>query len=59
MSTHEYNLWTLEDLPADDPRGFLDIIIINARFCKIQAIQYKEHKVFIISEEQYHKLKDL
>ena len=56
MTDREYDLWTLEDLPADDPRDFLDIIIINARFCKPQAIQYKDHKVFIISQEQYNQL---
>ena len=55
--THEYDLWTLEDLRMDDPRVYLDIIIINARFCRIQAIQYKDHQVFIMSEDQYNKLR--
>ena len=56
VTNNEYDQWTLEDLRADDPRVYLDIIIINARFCKAQSIRYKDHKVFVISEEQYNKL---
>ena len=56
MIDYNYNLWTLTELRKDDPRAFLDIIILNARFNKIQAIQYQGDKVFVISEEQYKKL---
>lgn len=54
-----YLLWTLTELRQDDPRGYLDIIILNAKFNKIQAIKYQEDTVFIISEEQYKKLQNL
>ena len=57
MNNYEYNLWTLTELRKDDPRAYLDIIIFNARFGKIQAIQYQKDKVFVISEEQYNKLR--
>lgn len=56
MTNYKYNLWTLTELRKDDPRDYLDIIIFNANFGKIQAIQYQNYKVFIISEEQYNKL---
>jgi hypothetical protein len=56
MKDYSYNLWTLTELRKDDPRAYLDIIIFNARFGKIQAIQYQENKVFVISEEQYNKI---
>jgi hypothetical protein len=59
MKDYSYNLWTLTELRKDDPRAYLDIIIFNARFGKIQAIQYQEDKVFVISEEQYNKLQNI
>ncbi len=52
-------LWNLTELRKDDPRGYLDVIVFNAKFNKVQAIKYKEDTVFIISEEQYKKLQDL
>lgn len=58
MSDYSYNLWTLTELRKDDPRNYLEIIVFNARFNKVQAIQYQENKVFVISEEQYQKLKN-
>ena len=58
MKDYSYNLWTLTELRKDDPRAYPDIIIFNARFGKIQAIQYQEDKVFVISEEQYNKLQN-
>lgn len=58
MKDYSYNLWTLTELRKDDPRAYLDIIIFNARFGKIQVIQYQENKVFVISEEQYNKLQN-
>jgi len=58
MIDYTYNLWTLTELRKDDPRDYLDIIIFNARFGKIQAIQYQENKVFVISEELYNKLQN-
>jgi hypothetical protein len=57
MSDYSYNLWTLAELRKDDPRNYLEIIVFNARFNKVQAIQYQGNKVFVISEEQYQKLK--
>ena len=57
MKNYDYNLWTLTELRKDDPRNYLEIIVLNARFGKVQAIQYQENKVFVISEEQYQKLK--
>ena len=56
MKNCNYNLWTLTELRKDDPRAYLDIIVFNARFGNIQAIEYQENKVFVISEEQYKKL---
>ena len=54
MKDYSYNLWTLTELRKDDPRAYLDVII----FGKIQAIEYQENKVFVISEEQYKKLQN-
>jgi hypothetical protein len=58
MTDYTYNLWTLTELRKDDPRHYLDIIVFNAKFDKIQAIQYQGDIVFVISEEQYKKLKN-
>ncbi len=52
---YDFNLHTLQELPSNDARLFLDIIVNNA-LTKTQAIQYKDNTVFIISEEQYKKL---
>ncbi len=59
MTNHEYNLWTLTELRKDDPREYLDIIIVNAKFDKVQAIQYQDDTVFVISKVQYEKLKSI
>jgi hypothetical protein len=56
MSIREYHLWTLTELRQDDPRNYLDVIIQNAKFDKVQAIQYQSDTVFVISESQYKKL---
>jgi len=56
MSDYYYNLWKLHELTSSDPRMYLDIIVTNAKYNKIQAIQYRDDTVFIISEEQYKKL---
>jgi hypothetical protein len=57
MNTYKYNfdLHTLQELPANDARLLLDIIVKNA-LIQAQAIQYKNNTVFIINEEQYKKL---
>lgn len=52
---YDFELHTLNELPVNDARLFLNIIINNA-VTKAQAIQYKENTVFVISEEQYKKL---
>ena len=52
---YDFDLYTLQQLPSNDARLFLDIIVNNA-LLKAQAIQYKENTVFVISEEQYNKL---
>jgi len=46
----------LHELTSSDPRMYLDIIVTNAKHNKLQAIQYKENTVFVISEEQYLRL---
>ena len=56
MTNREYNLWTLTELRQDDPREYLDVIIQNAKFDKVQAIKYQDDTVFVISELQYKKL---
>jgi len=56
MTNREYNLWTLTELRKDDPREYLEIIIQNAKFDKVQAIQYQGDTVFVVSENQYKKL---
>lgn len=56
MTKHEYNLWTLTEHRRDDPRDYLETIVINAKFGKVQAIEYKNEKVFVVSEEQYKKV---
>ena len=56
MTNREYNLWTLTELRLDDPRNYLDVIIANAKYDKVQAIQYQGDTVFVISETQYKKL---
>jgi len=52
---YDFDLHTLQQLPSNDARLFLDIIVNNA-LLKAQAIQYKDNTVFVISEEQYNKL---
>ena len=56
MTNREYNLWSLIELRQDDPREHLELIIFNAKFDKVQAIQYQGDTVFVISEAQYKKL---
>ena len=56
MSDYSYNLWKLHNLTSCDPRMFLDIIVTNTKYNKIQAIQYRDDTVFVISEEKYKKL---
>ena len=52
---YDFDLHTLQELPANDARLFLDIIV-NKALLQAQAIQYKDNTVFVISEEQYKKL---
>jgi hypothetical protein len=52
---YDFEIHTLQELPATDARLFLDIIV-NKALLQTQAIQYKDSTVFIISEEQYTKL---
>ena len=52
---YDFELHTLNEIPVNDARLFLDIIVNNA-LLKVQAIQYRENTVFVISEEQYNKL---
>jgi hypothetical protein len=52
---YDFDLYTLQQLPSNDARLFLDIIVNNA-LIKAQAIQYRENTVFVISEDQYKKL---
>ncbi len=52
---HNTQLYTLNELPTEDVRLFLNIIVSNA-LTKAQAIQYKDNTVFVISEEQYLRL---
>jgi len=52
---YDFDLHTFQQLPSNDARLFLDIIVNNA-LLKAQAIQYKNNTVFVISEEQYNKL---
>ena len=58
MTNREYNLWTLTELRQDDPRAYLDMIVYNAKFDKVQAIQYQGDTVFVISKAQYDKFKN-
>lgn len=52
---YDFELHTLQELPANDARLFLDIIV-NKALLQAQAIQYKENTVFVINEEQYKRL---
>ena len=52
---YDFELHTLHEIPVNDARLFLDIIVNNA-LLKAQAIQYKDNTLFVISEEQYNKL---
>lgn len=52
---YDFELHTLNEIPFNDARLFLDIIVNNA-LLKAQAMQYRENTVFVISEEQYNKL---
>ena len=52
---YDFDLHTLQQLPSNDARLFLGIIV-NKALLQAQAIQYKENTVFVISEEQYKKL---
>ena len=55
---YDFELHTLHEIPVNDARLFLDIIVNNA-LLKAQAIQYRDNTVFVISEEQYNKLINL
>ena len=55
---YDFDLHTLQELPSNDARLFLDIIV-NKALVQTQAIQYRENTVFVISEEQYNKLINL
>jgi hypothetical protein len=59
MSIREYHLWNLTELYQDDPRNYLDVIIQNAKFDKVQAIQYQGDTIFVISKVQYEKFKSI
>jgi hypothetical protein len=59
ISIREYHLWTLTELRKDDPRAYLDMIVYNAKFDKVQAIQYQDDTVFVISKAQYEKFKSI
>ena len=59
MSIREYHLWTLTELRQDDPRAYLDMIVYNAKFDKVQAIQYQDDTVFVITKSQYEKFKSI
>ena len=59
MTNLKYNLWNLTELRQDDPRAYLDMIVYNAKFDKIQAIQYQDDTVFVISKAQYEKFKSI
>ena len=52
---YDFELHTLQELPSNDARLFLDIIV-NKALLQTQAIQYRENTVFVISEEQFKKL---
>lgn len=52
---YDFDLHTLQELPVNDARLFLDVIVNKALF-QTQAIQYRNNTVFVISEEQYKKL---
>ena len=52
---YDFELYTLQQLPSNDARLFLDIIV-NKALLQAQAIHYKDNTVFVISEEQYKKL---
>ena len=52
---YDFDLHTLQQLPSNDARLFLDIIV-NKALLQTQAIQYRDSTVFVISEEQYKKL---
>jgi hypothetical protein len=52
---YDFDLHTLNEIPTNDARLLLDVIVNNA-LLKTQAIQYKDNTVFVISEEQYKKL---
>ena len=52
---YDFDLHTLQELPSNDARLFLDVIV-NKALLQAQAIQYKDNTVFVISEEQYLRL---
>ena len=57
MTDCKYDLWTLIEPSEDDARAHLEVIISNAELGVIQAIKYKQKKVFVNSEEQYDQVK--
>lgn len=52
---YDFDLHNLQELPANDARLFIDIIV-NKALLQTQAIKYRDNTVFIINEEQYKKL---
>lgn len=55
MIDYDFDTYTLHELPSNDARLFLDIII-NKSLERIQAVKYKDNTVFVISEDLYIKL---
>lgn len=56
MQDYNCDLWRLTELRQDDPRSYLEVIVFNAKFDRVQTIEYQKEKVFVISEKQYQKL---
>jgi len=52
---YDFDLYTLNEIPVNDARLFIDVIV-NKALIQTQAIKYKNNTVFVINEEQYKKL---
>ena len=57
--TNKALLWNLTELRQDDPRSYLELIVLNVTLDKPQAIKYRNDTVYVISEEQYKKLQSI
>ena len=49
MTNLKYDLWTLTECRIDDPRDYLETIVLNAKFGEVRGNKAQESKMIQIS----------